>query len=250
MIFLRSILFNALFYVNLIGLMLIGAPCLLMGRQKVQNQARRWARSSLWLLRWICGAKLEFRGLEHLPPGACLIAAKHQSFLETFALTLVASDFAFILKRELTRIPFFGWYLSKSGQIAIDRTRGGSALSQIVRKGKLAFAEGRQMVIFPEGTRRAPGAPPHYKAGVAQVYASTGVPCVPVALNTGLVWPRRRFLRPPGTVTIEFLEPIPPGLDKKSFMSLLESRIEMASNRLLAEAKIGASRMRRLDKNS
>jgi 1-acyl-sn-glycerol-3-phosphate acyltransferase len=237
MIFLRSILFNVAFYFNLVFLMLVGLPCLLRDRHAVHALARLWARNSLWLLDKICGAKIEFRGLEHMPKGGCLIAAKHQSFLETFALTLVTADFTFVLKRELMRIPFFGWYLSRAEQIGIDRSKGGSALAQIIRQGRDALAEGRQIFIFPEGTRRPPGAAPAYKAGVAQIYAQTGAVCLPVALNTGLVWPRRSFVRRPGRVTIEFLEPIAPGLDKKTFMDLLQKSIETASTRLLAEAQ-------------
>lgn len=236
MIFIRSILFNLLFYIQLIVLLVGGSPCLIFGRHAVQNIARLWARNSIWLLDRICGAKLEFRGAEHLPNGACIIASKHQSFLETFSLTTQAPDFSFVLKRELMIIPFFGWYLKRGGLIGIDRSKRGSALTQLTPLVREHIAQGRQFIIFPEGTRRPIGAAPHYKSGVAHLYLETGAICVPVALNTGLFWPRRSFWRRPGRIVIEFLEPILPGFDKETFMRLLQTRIEAATDRLVAEA--------------
>ncbi len=236
MIFARSLLFNLLFYVQLIVLLIGGSPCLIFGRHAVQNIARLWARNSIWLLDKICGAKLEFRGLEHIPQGACIVASKHQSFLETFSLTTQTPDFSFVLKRELMMIPFFGWYLKRGGLIGIDRAKRGTALTQLTPLVRQLIAQGRQFIIFPEGTRRPVGAPPHYKAGVAHLYYETGAICVPVALNTGLFWPRRSFWRPPGRIVIEFLEPILPGFDKETFMGLLQTRIETATDRLVAEA--------------
>jgi 1-acyl-sn-glycerol-3-phosphate acyltransferase len=171
-----------------------------------------------------------------LPKGACIVASKHQSFLETFALTTQTPDFSFVLKRELMMIPFFGWYLKRGGLIGIDRSKRGTALTQLTPQVRALLAEGRQFIIFPEGTRRPVGAPPHYKFGVAHLYLETGATCVPVALNTGLFWPRRSFWRPPGRIVIEFLEPISPGLDKETFMRLLQTRIEAATEKLVAEA--------------
>jgi 1-acyl-sn-glycerol-3-phosphate acyltransferase len=141
-----------------------------------------------------------------------------------------------VLKRELTYIPFFGWYLLRAEQIAIDRANAQTALRQLTAKAKALFAEGRQLFIFPEGTRRPPGAPPAYKAGAAYVYDKTGVPCLPVALNAGLFWPRRRFLRFPGTILVEFLPPIAPGMKREAFLRELQWRIETATDRLIAEA--------------
>ena len=130
----------------------------------------------------------------------------------------------------------FGWYLAATQQIAVDRQKGGAIMPQLLRSAAIAFEEGRQFLIFPEGTRRAAGAPPAYKFGVAQIYAGSNVTCVPVALNAGLFWPRRSFLLYPGTLVVEFLEPIAPGLERKVFFELLQDRIETASNRLIAEA--------------
>ncbi len=236
MILLRSIIFNICFYIVLVALMIIGLPVLFRRRQRVQSWTRLWARLSLIMLDRICHLKVEFRGLDHLPKGAVLIASKHQSFLETFALVLVIEDYTFVLKRELTLIPLFGWYLWGTEQIAIDRAKRGSALVQIAKGTRKVFAQNRQLLIFPEGTRRPVGAPPNYKAGVAHIQAATGVVCVPVALNSGLFWPRRQFRRRPGTVVIEFLPPIPPGLGKQAFMHRLEEQIETATERLVAEA--------------
>jgi 1-acyl-sn-glycerol-3-phosphate acyltransferase len=236
MIATRSLIFNALFYLNLVVLMIIGLPTMLFGRHGVFALARLWGAVSVWLLDKICGLRLEYRGVENIPPGAILIAAKHQSFLETFALLKYAPDFAIILKRQLTHLPLFGLYLIASQQIAIDRARGREALQQIGAAAKPVFAAGRQVFIYPEGTRRLPGAPPRYKQGVATLYADTGIACLPVAVNTGLFWRRRGFLRRPGVAVIEYLPVIATGLDRAVFAERLQSTIETACARLNAEA--------------
>ena len=182
-----------------------------------------WCRSSLWLTRRVAGIGVEFRGLERIPPGGLLVASKHQSFLETFALIAVLDDPAFILKRELMWIPFVGWFLAKIGMVPIDRGARSLALVEMNRRARAEAAKGRQILIFPEGTRRPPGAEPAYKYGVAHLYRSLGVPCVPVALNAGLFWPRRSFVRRPGTAVIEFGEPIPPGLDRDAAFAEIRS---------------------------
>lgn len=232
----RSLLFNALFYLTLVVAMIVGLPTMLFGRKAIFALARLWAAIFLWLLETICGLRVEYRGIENIPPGALLIAAKHQSFLETFALLKYAPDFAIILKRQLTYIPLFGLYLIVSKQIAIDRARGRQALQQIAAAAKPVFAAGRQVFIYPEGTRRPPGAPPKYKQGVTALYLETGVTCLPVAVNTGLFWRRRGFLRRPGLAVIEYLPVIKPGLDRVEFMERLQSAIESACDRLNAEA--------------
>lgn len=236
MTIIRSLLFNVLFYANITILAFLGLPTLLMKRAAVQELARIWSRNSLWLLKWICGATVEFRGLHNLPAGACIIAAKHQSALETFALTTQMGDFTFVLKRELMAIPFFGWYLKGAEQIGIERAKRGQALADLTRQVRQAIAEGRQVFIFPEGTRKAAGAPPDYKSGVAHLCLSTGAICVPVALNSGLFWPRRGFLRRPGRIVIEFLAPMPPDADKQNFMRTLQARIETATAKLIDES--------------
>ncbi len=205
MITARSLLFNALFYLVLVVLMVAGLPTMLFGRHGVFALARLWGALSVWLLQAVCGLRLEYRGIENIPAGGVLIAVKHQSFLETFALLKYSPDFAIILKRQLTYVPLFGLYLIVSQQIAIDRGRGRQALQQISSAAKPVLSAGRQVFIYPEGTRRPPGAPPKYKQGVTALYMDTGAPCLPVAVNTGLFWRRRSFLRRPGVAVIEYL---------------------------------------------
>ena len=233
---LRSALFHAAFYGLTTLLAIVGLPVLLMDRRKVQAYAKFWTGSAVWLLERICKTQVEWRGLEHLPPGACIIAAKHQSTLETMALTTKGADFSYILKRELMAIPVFGWYLKGAGQVAIDRAKRGQALPDLTRQVREAIVEGRQMIIFPEGTRKPAGAPPEYKSGVAYLYADSGAVCVPVALNTGLFWPRQSLKIHPGKATIEFLTPIEPGLGKSEFLKVLQERIETATEALIKEA--------------
>ena len=179
---------------------------------------------------------VEFRGVENVPVGGYIIAAKHQSLLETFALLLYSPDFAIILKKQLVYVPLFGMYLLVSNQIAIDRSRGHSALAQILEIAGEVLRSGRQVYVYPEGTRRPPGAEPAYKYGVAALYAANSAPCLPVALNTGLFWGRRGFSRRPGTAVIEYLPPIPPGMERMRFAEELEKRIEGACQRLNREA--------------
>lgn len=236
MILIRSLVFNVAFYLSFILLMTFGLPTMIISRGSVLVVVRLWARVSLWLLATICGTKVEFRGLHNLPNGAAIIAPKHQSFLETIALIVVLSDFTYILKKELIAIPFFGWWLKASDQIAIDRSKGSGTLVQLQKAVREKLALGRQVVIFPEGTRKPIGAPPAYKTGVAILCADCSVPCTPVALNAGLFWPRRSMLRPPGTVVIEFLPAIDPGLEKRLFLQALEAAIEPATNALVEEA--------------
>ncbi len=236
MIFIRSLAFNVAFYFFFVLLMIVGLPTMVVSHRSVMVVVRVWARLSLWLLHVICGTRVEFRGLDNLPQGAAIIAPKHQSFLETIALIVVLPNFTYILKKELLAIPFFGWWLKASDQIAIDRARGSGTLTALQKAVRAKLAAGRQVVIFPEGTRRPIGAPPAYKSGVAILCVDCDVPCTPVALNTGLFWPRHSLLRPPGTVVIEFLAPIRPGLDKRSFVRALEAAIEPATAALVAEA--------------
>src|SRR5215213_3435752 len=208
-------------------------PTLLLPSRYLLAVARGWARANLRLLRVVCGIRADFRGLEKIPPGGLIIASKHQSVWETFALLPYVNDPTFILKRELMWIPLFGWCLWKAGMIPVDRGARGPALAAMTERAKVEVQRGRQIIIFPEGTRRPPGAEPRYKFGVAHLYAETGVPCLPVALNSGLFWGRRQFLRYPGTIRLEVLDPIPPGLDKQVFFQTLQTDLEAASNRLV-----------------
>jgi 1-acyl-sn-glycerol-3-phosphate acyltransferase len=236
----RSILFNALFYVNLIAHLIVALPTFVLPYPCLRVFIRSYAMSSLWLLRVVCGTKIEWRGAEKIPKGACIVACKHQSLWETFSLYAVLNDPVYVLKRELMWIPLFGWYMWKAGQIPIDRGAGMAALARMTGRARKALAAGdRQIVVFPEGTRRSPGAAPDYKPGIVYLYGKAAAPCVPIALNSGLYWPRRSLLRMPGTIVAEILDPIAPGLDKDSFFTRLQSGIEEASNRLLQESGHG-----------
>lgn len=235
MLVFRSLLFNIAFYIHLVVWLLILLPAMLVPRRTFMSGVKLWARSSLWLLRVTAGTKIEVRGMERIPAGGLLIASKHQSLWETFALVPLFDDPAFILKRELMWIPFFGWYAWKGGSVPVNRKAGSQALIQMTARARQEAKHGRQIVIFPEGTRRPAGAPPAYKFGVAHLYQNLGVPCLPIALNSGLYWPRRRFIRRPGTIRVEILDPIPSGLPRDEFFRQMQDVIETASDGLLAE---------------
>ena len=239
MLHIRSLAFNLAFYASLVVQMIVWSPLYFLSpRHKAWFVPKFWSRTSLWLYKALAGTRSDIAGMENLPQGSFILAPKHQSFWDAIAFFPYLDDPLYILKRELTWIPVFGWALNKLRMIPVNRGARARALSDVTRRAKVELGQnGRQLLIFPEGTRRAPGAPPAYKFGVAHLYAELGVPCVPVALNTGLFWPRRKFLRRPGTVRIEILPPIAPGLDKLSFQHLLQERIEVASDRLLAEGR-------------
>jgi 1-acyl-sn-glycerol-3-phosphate acyltransferase len=234
---LRSLIFNIAFYLNLILFLVVGSPLLLGPRRWAMVALQLWATTSVWLLKVICGTGMEVRGMQHIPKGPLLVAGKHQSFWETFAILPLLDDPCMVLKRELTFIPLFGWFALKFRMIAVERDAGPQALRKMMKRAKEEIAAGRQIVIMPEGTRRAPGDPPDYKPGAAALYGALDVPCVPFGLNAGLYWPRRKFLRKPGTIILEFCPAIPPGLPRPEFQKRLEAAIESSSNRLLGEAK-------------
>lgn len=236
---LRSLAFNTLFFVVFVLLGIAMLPAMLLPRRKMFAFVKAWGRINIFLMRHVAGIRLEFRGLDRIPPGPLLVAAKHQSTLETFAVVTVLDDPTFVIKRELMWIPFFGWYSWKAGMIPVDRGAGASAVRRIIELARREVARGRQIVIFPEGTRKAAGAPAAYKSGVGHMYAALDVPLLPVALDTGLFWPRRRFRKHPGTAVIEFLPPIPPGLPRAEAAALVEERIEAATAALIAEARAG-----------
>ena len=242
MIVIRSVVFNFLFYLNLLMHMIAALPTLLMPRWAIVAVARFWARTNLWLLRVVCDVKAEFRGLEKIPLGPALVSAKHQSLWETFALLVILPDAAFIMKRELMWIPFFGWYAWKAGMIPIDRSKGSQALPEMNARARRELARNRPIIIFPEGTRRPAGAEPKYKYGVARLYSELSVACIPIALNSGLFWPRRSMHRYPGTILAEVLDPIPSGLGQEAFFERLQHDVEAATARLVAEGEHELSR--------
>lgn len=233
---LRSVAFNVCFYLNTIIFLIIALPTFFLPYQAIVEVAKAWGRVNLVLLRGIAGVEFELRGGEKIPPGAVIVAAKHQSAWETFALLHLFDSPTFIMKRELQWIPIFGWLTIKGRMVAVDRGAGSQALVQMAERARVELAHGRQLIIFPEGTRRPVEAAPRYKHGVSYLYAAEGVPCLPVALNSGLFWPRRSILRRPGTVVVEILDAIAPGLEKDVFIKRLQDEIEAATARLVAEA--------------
>lgn len=236
MTMLRARLYVVTFYVATALFLVIGSPLLLGPRSWAMAGLRAHARTCVWMLRLIVGTRMEVRGRERLPQGACLIASKHQSAWDTFALIPVFRDPALVMKAELMSIPLYGWFSRKFGMIPIRRETGPSALRELRREAAARIADGREVLVFPEGTRQIPGAAPDYKPGVLLLYDGLGVPCVPVALNSGLFWPPRSGERYPGTIVVDILEPLPPGLPRKEFKARLEAAIEAASERLLREA--------------
>jgi len=242
-IFIRSLIFNILFYPVFLFWAIIALPTLVLPRRALLRVASWWAQTNILLMRVVCGIKVEFRGVEKIPKGPLLVASKHQSMWETISLLHFFDAPLFVLKRELKRIPIFGLFLIKANMIAIDRKAGGRALIAMMKRAGEEVRRGRQFVIFPEGTRTAPGAPPNYKRGVVQIYADCGVPCLPVALNSGLFWPRRTFMRYPGTLVVEFLDPLPSNLPREEFFNRLRTVIEEASDRLVASGRAEQARL-------
>jgi 1-acyl-sn-glycerol-3-phosphate acyltransferase len=237
MLMFRSLLFLVVFYVNTAAFLLLGSWLLLAPRRWAMEGLRLHGLASLWWLKVICGTRYEVRGREKLPSGACLVASKHQSAWDTFALIPVFRDPAMVMKVELGWIPLYGWFSHKFQHIFVKRDKGPSALKSLIRDARRRASQGREIVIFPEGTRRPPGAPPDYKPGFIALYEGLGLPCVPLALNSGLFWPRRSIVRYPGTIVIEVQDPVPPSLPRKEARALIEGRIETACNRLIAEAR-------------
>ena len=234
-IVLRSLAFTAWTYVLGAVMGVFGLPLLLGSRRTAMGAIKLWSRLVSWGLVHIVGARIELRGLENLPSGPCLVAAKHQGMFDTVAPFSFLSDPAFVLKRELMRIPVYGWFAGKAGMIPIDREGGAKTLRAMVQSARGALDEGRQIVIFPEGTRKAPGDQPDYQPGVAGLYRELGALCVPLAVNSGQAWPAHGFIRYPAIVVFEFLPPIQAGLKRATFMAILEDRIEAATSRLVAE---------------
>ncbi len=224
----------------------LSLPLFLLPRRFLKLVAILHIRAGLSAVKLICGLDWEIRGNPPPQRAAVLIASKHQSAWETFALQCILDDPSIVLKRELLLVPVFGWVLRKLGHLPVDRDGGLEAFRRTLDTARLNIKDGRQIVIFPEGTRRCPGAPPAYQAGVFALYKSLGVPCLPVALNSGGFWPHRGFIFRPGRIVIEFLPAIGPGLPREIFMRKLAGVIEDSSSRLLAEGTAGLAKPDRL----
>ena len=236
MVYLRSGLFQLVFYMAFIVQMIIFTPIyFFLPRKTAYRIPKNWAWLNLWLADKIAGISYEIEGLENLPSGGYIIAAKHQSFWDTFALIPTLRDPVYILKRELLWIPLFGWYAAKQRMIPINRAAKSRAIPEMVARAKEELASGRELIIYPEGTRKAPGAEPDYKYGIARLYKDLNVPVVPVVQHAGLFWPRHGFRRNPGHVKIRILKPFQPGMAPDAFFRELVDVMERESDRLLVE---------------
>ena len=215
-----------------LGIVLL--PVMLGPRRAGFIPARLWARGSMAAFRLLVGARIEIRGREHIPEGGCLVGAKHQGMLDVLVAVITLKDPCIILKRELMWIPIFGWYAWKVGLIPINRKGGAATMKAMGEATARALAEGRQVLIYPEGTRTEPGAPPAYRRGIGFIYQDGQVPCAPMATNSGLVWPAHGMAKYSGVAVFEYLPVIPAGLKREDFMARLQNQVETASNALLA----------------
>jgi 1-acyl-sn-glycerol-3-phosphate acyltransferase len=231
-LFLRSLVFNVLYFFWVTVPTAAFLWILLLPSKGFFAWVRGWQSFVGWMERNIIGLQSRIIGWEHVPEGACIIAAKHQSAWETLRLNVLFFDPAIVLKKELLRFPVWGWYAWRCGMIPVDRSGKAASLLRMMNAARKAKADGRKIVIFPQGTRVAPGRKESYKPGVAALYRELGLPIVPMALNSGLFWPKGSFMKKPGMVTIEFLPPIPPGLPRAAMMRELESKLEAACDRL------------------
>ncbi len=236
----RSLLYNVVFYTVIPLYLVLGSPLLLAPRRVVVRGIYGGISKVLLVaLKYIVGLETEARGLDNLRKGPVIIAVKHQSTWDVFALTNYFDEPAMILKSELMAIPFLGWFAKRMDMIPVKRGKGRVAVRQLIKDARLRAEQGREIFIFPEGNRRAPGAEPNYKRGIVAMYKDLGLPVIPVALNSGLYWRRRDFIRRPGKVIVEFLPAIEPGLDDDAFMKQLKGAIEPATDRLIREALAG-----------
>lgn len=234
MIWLRSLIFNALFMTMTAFCCVLAMLLLPFHPGYMRRFIRLWAKSIIWLMRAICGIRVKVTGLQHLPPHAAIIASKHQSAFDTFVWLTLLEHPSYVLKRELLDLPLWGRVARHAGAVAVDRDGGGAALRGMVRDAKRVLEEGRPLVIFPEGTRSGPGERVPYQPGVAALVMSSGAPCFPVATDSGRHWGRRAFRKTPGVISIVILPALPGGLTRKPLMEALESQIEAETARLMA----------------
>lgn len=232
-----ALLFQLGWFAWTLVLGVLGLPCLLLSREMTRRISWLWAHGTLTWLRLTTGISYELRGHENLPDGPAIVALKHQAAFETFLLNQILHDPAVVLKRELLKVPVFGWYLGAVGMIAIERSAGAAAMKSMIAQARQAVAAARPIAIFPEGTRGAVGARLPYHPGVAALYGQLGVPLIPVALNSGLYWRRGLLDKRRGRVVVEILPAIPSGLDRRAAMRQLEETIETATDRLVDEGR-------------
>ena len=229
----RSVLFTICFYIVTLFLFVVMLPTMFMPRKKALFFPVFWTKMANWMLRVFCGVRIRVEGLENLPQkDGYIVASKHQSAMETTIFHHLVPNTFYVLKKELMWLPLAGFYFLKTGCIPIDRKGGASTMRKMLTGVKSRLADGMNLIIFPEGTRTLPGAKKPYSPGVAFLYEQCGVPVVPVALNSGYCWPKNKTIKYPGTVTVRFLKPIEPGLERRAFLDELYRRIEEAQDTL------------------
>ncbi|EAQ04402.1 acyltransferase family protein [Pseudooceanicola batsensis HTCC2597] len=232
--YLRSLIFVGQMYLAMAVYALIYTPFVLFNRDAAYAAVHAYCRYVRWTARWMVGIRSEVRG--EVPEGEVLIASKHQSFLDIILIVSALPRPKFIMKASLVHAPILGWYALRIGCVPVDRGKRAQAIRQMMDGVTAGDAPAGQLIIYPQGTRVAPGAYLPYKVGSAVIYETTGQTCVPAATNVGLFWPRHGILRKPGLAVVEFLEPLPPGLERHEFLRRLETEIELASNRLMQES--------------
>ena len=232
----RSVAFAAVFYGVTTVMAVLYLPLMILPRPVFHAFCLAWVRLMIATIRCVLGIRYELRGIEHRQRGPAIYASKHQSAWDVLVFNLIVPNAAYVLKRELYRIPLWGWYVWRVGSVGIDRSGGAKALKGLVAQASHLLRNGRSIVVFPQGTRTPVGERRPYLPGTAALYLGTDVPVVPVALNSGVFWPRRTFRKRPGTITVEFLPPVEPGLNRRAFLQELETKIETATNRLEKEA--------------
>ncbi len=227
MLYLRSLIFNIICYTTLLtGCIVTSIVGIFSPKATIKIWNNFFLPFLVVALKYLAGIKIEIRGKQYMQQENCIYAGKHQSAIETYCLSNFIKRAVFILKKELTYIPIFGWAQHFYGMIPVDRSAGSAAMKSMLRHAKDRLSNKRPIIIFPEGTRKKPGQKPDYKPGVALLYQNLDVPVIPVATNTGFFWKKSSFLRYPGTIVFEFMEPLPTGLDKKTFMTELQTRLE------------------------
>jgi 1-acyl-sn-glycerol-3-phosphate acyltransferase len=222
MILLRSAVFNALFFGGSLVLTLVATVVRVVAPERVLDVAMLWGRYLVAAARIVCGIRLDVRGLEHIPPGAALIASRHQSAFDTFVWLTLLPRCCYVFKQELRRIPLFGPLISAAGMIKVNREGGSAAIRSLLAEADRAVREGRQIVIFPEGTRSEPGSPVVLQSGIAAMASRTGLPVIPVSTDSGWCWGRRAFRKRPGTIRIVIGQPIPAQTERRALMRALE----------------------------
>lgn len=230
----RSLIYIVQVYVAMAVIGILFTPYALLSKRGARVACKTYARYAMWSARWMIGLRCEVRGTP--PTNEVMIGAKHQSFLDILIIFNAVPQAKFIMKKELLWTPFIGLYAKRLGCIPVDRGKRGKAVAQMVQAVAAEFSEPGQLIIYPQGTRVAPGDYKPYKVGSAILYEGTGYPCVPAATNVGLFWPRKGIMRKPGVAIVEFMDPIAPGLDRDTFLARLEDAVESRSNALMAEA--------------